>query len=73
LDEGLVTLVRHQYEALEQVNALALVTEWKPFRHPDFRAMKEIMKQRIIFDGRNQYDPRIMKEYGFEYFGIGRR
>jgi UDPglucose 6-dehydrogenase len=72
-ERGLVTLVRHQYEALEQVDALALVTEWKPFRHPDFRAMKEMMKQAIIFDGRNQYDPPNLKEDGFEYFGIGRR
>jgi UDPglucose 6-dehydrogenase len=72
-ESGSVTLVRHQYEALEQVDALALVTEWKPFRHPDFRAMKEMMKQQIIFDGRNQYDPMSLHEDGFEYFGIGRR
>jgi len=72
-DNGTVTLVRHQYEALEQADALALVTEWKPFRHPDFRAMKEMMKQLVIFDGRNQYDPHSLKEDGFEYFGIGRR
>ncbi len=71
--DGSVTLVRHQYEALEQVDALALVTEWKPFRHPDFRAMKELMKQPVIFDGRNQYDPVGLKGEGFEYFGIGRR
>ncbi len=71
-ESGHVTLVRHQYEALEQVDALVLVTEWKPFRHPDFRAMKEMMKQPIIFDGRNQYDPSNLKEDGFEYFGIGR-
>jgi UDPglucose 6-dehydrogenase len=73
LDNGSVTLVRHQYEALEQADALALVTEWKPFRHPDFSAMKEMMKQLVIFDGRNQYDPDSLKEDGFEYFGIGRR
>lgn len=73
LEDGSVTLVRHQYEALEQADALALVTEWKPFRHPDFRAMKDIMKQPVIFDGRNQYDPCSLKEDGFEYFGIGRR
>jgi len=72
-DNRSVTLVRHQYEALEKADALALVTEWKPFRHPDFRAMKEMMKQRVIFDGRNQYDPHSLKEDGFEYFGIGRR
>jgi UDPglucose 6-dehydrogenase len=73
LEDGHVTLVRHQYEALEQVDALALVTEWKPFRHPDFHAMKNLMKQPIIFDGRNQYDPQNLQEDGFEYFGIGRR
>jgi UDPglucose 6-dehydrogenase len=72
-DDGLVSLVRHQYEALEGVDALALVTEWKPFRHPDFRAMKEMMKQPVVFDGRNQYDPQSLKDEGFEYFGIGRR
>lgn len=71
-EDGLVSLVRHQYEALEGVDALALVTEWKPFRHPDFKAMKGMMKQAIIFDGRNQYDPHSLKEEGFEYFGIGR-
>ena len=71
--EGSVTLVRHQYEALEDVDAMALVTEWKPFRHPDFRAMKELMKQLVVFDGRNQYDPQSLKDEGFEYFGIGRR
>jgi UDPglucose 6-dehydrogenase len=69
---GSVTLVRHQYEALEDVDAMALVTEWKPFRHPDLRAMKEMMKQLVVFDGRNQYDPQSLKDEGFEYFGIGR-
>ncbi len=72
LEDGTVTMVRHQYEALEGADALALVTEWKPFRHPDFRAMHEMMQQAIIFDGRNQYDPYSLKESGFEYFGIGR-
>jgi UDPglucose 6-dehydrogenase len=71
-DQGLLTLVRHQYEALETVDAMVLVTEWKPFRHPDLRAMKEMMKQAVIFDGRNQYDPRLVRDEGFEYFGIGR-
>ncbi len=66
-------LCRHQYEALDGVDALALVTEWKSFRHPDFRAMKEMMKQPVIFDGRNQYDPKSLQREGFEYQGIGRR
>lgn len=72
-DNGALQLTRHQYEALEGVDALVLVTEWKPFRHPDFKAMKEMMKQPVIFDGRNQYEPRTLKGEGFEYFGIGRR
>lgn len=72
-ERGLLTLARHQYEALDGVDALALVTEWKPFRHPDFRAMKELMKQPVIFDGRNQYDPRALGREGFVYVGIGRR
>ena len=71
-ETGRLTLTRHQYEALEQVDALALVTEWKPFRHPDFRAMKQMMKGAVIFDGRNQYDPRMVGSEGFEYYGIGR-
>ncbi|NJC87587.1 MAG: UDP-glucose/GDP-mannose dehydrogenase family protein [Desulfuromonas sp.] len=72
-ERGLFTLARHQYEALDGVDALALVTEWKPFRHPDFRAMKELMKQPVSFDGRNQYDPKALGREGFVYVGIGRR
>jgi UDPglucose 6-dehydrogenase len=68
-----LVLADHQYDALKGADALALVTEWKPFRTPDFRAMKKIMQQSIIFDGRNQYDPTQMREEGFEYEGIGRR
>ena len=69
---GRFTLARHQYEALDGVDALVLVTEWKPLRHPDFRAMKELMKQPVIFDGRNQYDPKALGREGFVYVGIGR-
>ncbi len=71
-EAGLLHLTRHQYEALDGVDAMVLVTEWKPFRHPDFRAMKEIMKYPAIFDGRNQYDPEKLRNEGFEYVGIGR-
>lgn len=71
-DDGSVQMARHQYEALEGVDAMVLVTEWKPFRHPDFRAMKTMMKNLVIFDGRNQYDPNLLRMEGFEYWGIGR-
>jgi UDPglucose 6-dehydrogenase len=69
---GQLHLARHPYEALEQADALVLVTEWKPFRTPDFVAMKTLMKQRVIFDGRNQYDPARVRNEGFVYEGIGR-
>lgn len=62
----------NQYKAVEDTVALILVTEWKTFRQPDFRLMARTMKQRIIFDGRNQYDPEEAEEMGFEYHGIGR-
>ena len=62
----------HQYDAVKGADALALVTEWKPFRNPDFSVMKKLMRTPIIFDGRNQYDPRQVRAAGFEYFGIGR-
>ena len=69
---GHLKLVNHQYDALSGVNAMVLVTEWKPFNNPDFDKMKLMMKEPIIFDGRNQYDPQIMRELGFTYMTIGR-
>jgi len=62
----------NQYNAVENTDALILVTEWKAFRQPDFQQLSQKMKQKIIFDGRNQYDPEEVREYGFEYHGIGR-
>ena len=67
-----LTLVEHQYDALQQADALALVTEWKPFCYPDITVMKNLMRQKIVFDGRNQYNLHHMQEAGFQYFGIGR-
>jgi UDPglucose 6-dehydrogenase len=72
-NDGLVTLVDHQYGALEGADALALVTEWRPFRHPDFDAMRRLMRpDPVIFDGRNQYQPENMEADGFVYYGVGR-
>ncbi|MBS0002294.1 MAG: UDP-glucose/GDP-mannose dehydrogenase family protein, partial [Thioalkalivibrio sp.] len=72
-EDGRLTLVNHQYDALENVDALALVTEWKPFRHPDFDAMRRLMRpDPVIFDGRNQYPPENMAAGGFVYYGVGR-
>ena len=67
-----LTFAQHQYDALNNVDALVLVTEWKPFCYPDIGAMQKLMRQKVIFDGRNQYDPQQMLAAGFEYQGIGR-
>jgi UDPglucose 6-dehydrogenase len=61
------------YEVLTGVDAVALMTEWAEFHLPDFGRMAELMKNKVIFDGRNIYDPAELKRMGFEYFGIGRR
>ena len=49
-----------------------MVTEWPEFGNPDFEVMRRLLKERVIFDGRNLYDPRAMHGYGFTYYGIGR-
>lgn len=72
IDSGKVTFALHQYDALKEVDALALVTEWKPFCYPDLNVMRNAMRGKVVFDGRNQYDPKQLKDAGFEYFGVGR-
>ena len=66
-------LTSHPMEALRDADALLIVTEWKAFRSPDFAAMKALLRQPVIFDGRNLYDPAAMRREGFEYFPIGRQ
>lgn len=61
-----------QYQALGNADALVLITEWRQFRHPDFQKIKDMLKQKVIFDGRNQYDPEKTKANGFTYFCIGK-
>jgi UDPglucose 6-dehydrogenase len=61
----------HPYEALTGAHAMVLVTEWAEFRNPDFKRMKGLMAGDAIFDGRNIYNPKIMREMGFTYYGIG--
>lgn len=60
------------YEAVIDIDALILVTEWSEFRIPNYKVLAKLMKQMIIFDGRNIYEPDELKELGFEYFCIGR-
>lgn len=61
------------YETLEGTDALLIVTEWPVFRTPDFNSMKELLKNPVVFDGRNLYDINHMKDLGFDYFSIGRK
>jgi UDPglucose 6-dehydrogenase len=60
------------YAALSGADALAIVTDWNEYRHPDFARMKAALKRPLIVDGRNLYDPARMKENGFTYLSIGR-
>jgi UDPglucose 6-dehydrogenase len=67
-----LTYPAHLYDALDSADALAIVTEWNEFRNPDFTLMHARMKDPVIFDGRNLFDPERMKTLGFVYQGIGR-
>lgn len=60
-----------KYSALENVDAVILVTEWKEFRSPDFQKMSELMRSKILIDGRNQFSSQQIKKHGFEYYQIG--
>ena len=67
-----LSFTAHQAQALDGADALVVVTEWKEFRNPDFDAIRAALKQPLIFDGRNIYDPALMRNMGVEYHGIGR-
>jgi UDPglucose 6-dehydrogenase len=69
---GKVSFYETGYDALRDVDALLIVTEWNEFRRPDFARMRKSMRHPVIFDGRNIYDPQEMKGLGFHYYGIGR-
>jgi len=60
------------YAALEKADGLVIVTEWQEFRHPDFAQVKHLLRQPVVFDGRNLYEPKLMAEMGFTYYSIGR-
>jgi UDPglucose 6-dehydrogenase len=60
------------YQTLDGADALAIMTEWKAFRSPDFARIRAMLKQPVIFDGRNMYEPAVVEEAGLAYYGIGR-
>lgn len=67
-----VTYTARNYDALKGADGLAILTEWQEFREPDFQKMRKLLKDPVIFDGRNIYQPDQMKELGFTYYSIGR-
>lgn len=70
-DRG-IEYLEDAYEALRGGDALLLLTEWHQFREPDFTKMKRLLKKPVVFDGRNQYQPELMKKLGFAYHCVGR-
>jgi UDPglucose 6-dehydrogenase len=68
-----VTYCDRPYGALEGADGLAIVTEWQEFRNPDFAVMRRLMRQPVIFDGRNLYDSHTVAGHGFTYYSIGRQ
>jgi UDPglucose 6-dehydrogenase len=68
-----IALSGRAYEAVTGADALIVVTEWNEFREPDFGRIKSLMRNPAIFDGRNIYDPKVLRDAGFHYEGIGRR
>lgn len=70
---GRLTYSAQPMDAVGDADALIIVTEWKAFRSPDFLKLKAVLKQPLIFDGRNLYDPALCAASGIEYYGIGRR
>jgi UDPglucose 6-dehydrogenase len=71
-NEPRLSFAESQTAALEGADALIIVTEWREFRSPNFDTLKAKLKQAVIFDGRNLYDPKVVRELGFEYSAIGR-
>jgi UDPglucose 6-dehydrogenase len=71
-EQNALELCETAYDALQGSDALAVVTEWQEFRSPDFDLIKQKLAEPTIFDGRNLYDPEMLKLYGVAYYGIGR-
>jgi UDPglucose 6-dehydrogenase len=66
-----ITYVDEKYQALENADALILITEWLEFRSPDFNLIKQKLNTNLFFDGRNQFNKKTMHNLGFKYIQIG--
>lgn len=68
-----IEYVSDMYETVIDADAVILMTEWNEFRMPNYKVLDKLLKEKVMFDGRNIYEPAEMKEKGFEYYGIGRK
>lgn len=66
-----VTISPRYYQALEGADGVVVATEWNEFRRPDYERMAKLMREKVVFDGRNLYTPKVLAEHGFRYFSIG--
>jgi UDPglucose 6-dehydrogenase len=71
-DDAGVSFAASAIDAAKGADALVIMTEWKAFRSPDFESLRKVLRQPVIFDGRNLYDPTVVSGHGFEYYAIGR-
>ena len=70
--DGKIETFQNGYDALDNADALVIFTDWQEFRNPDFEVIKTKLKKPVIFDGRNLYDPDVVKKAGIQYYSIGR-
>ena len=70
---GKIEIFRNGYDGLDNADALVVFTDWQEFRNPDLEAIAAKLKKPVIFDGKNLYDPKVLKKAGFEYYSIGRK
>ena len=71
--DKMAKLFEDNYDTLKDSDGLILVTEWLEYREPDFEKIKSLMKEPVIFDGRNIFKPEKLKSMGFTYYGVGRK
>ncbi|MDQ3556669.1 MAG: UDP-glucose/GDP-mannose dehydrogenase family protein [Gemmatimonadota bacterium] len=72
LNDGGLVLCEHNYDCIEGADALLVLTEWQPYRQPDFDRIRQQLRNPVIFDGRNLWEPERMREMGFRYTSVGR-
>jgi UDPglucose 6-dehydrogenase len=71
-DQAGLELCETAYDALDGADALIIITEWQEFRSPDLDEIREALRDPVVIDGRNLYDPDVMQNLGFAYYAIGR-